>query len=43
MRKIPIQTRYLNVEQSHGLFFMKANIIIHKAQKTESYFGKPMI
>ena len=36
-------TRYLNVEQSHGLFFMKANIIIHRAQKTESYFGKPMI
>lgn len=23
--------------------FMKANIIIHRAQKTESYFGKPMI
>ena len=31
------------LERGAELFFMKANIIIHRAQKTESYFGKPMI
>lgn len=38
-----IQIRYVKEEQNHGPFFMKGNIIIHKALKAESCFGKPVI
>ncbi len=36
-------TNYVKEEQNHGPFFMKGNIIIHKALKAESCFGKPVI